>query len=326
MKIKLIRILIIIFILIFIFYSILWFFTAKNFKNFALNSLNVSRVIKDTNESNFSIKGYPFQFKLVLPKYNFNINPKTNLTLNHTYISSNIFNLKKLSIKSKSFSIYTYLNNFSTELRSINFETYIFLNQKNKIYKIIQKLLNPLLLFKIDGIDKAISVDSITNILYIRDNNLNLVFNAKNIGISDISKKTTNNSFYLDMNINEVYSFKFSDVQKTIEMKNKKIQFNNIIFNNKNISIESKGFLSIDDKMNLNGKLNLVSGQPMQIINYLYKKNILNFIQLNALKLIISNYEDTDRKINIPISFKSNLLYVGPIFITTLPSINKFLF
>ena len=327
MKFKLLIIFFIILIIAFVIYSITWITTAKKIKEAISNSPNLSFFFKENIEKKLSIKGYPFKFKIAIPASKFNLNSKTKLVFKEIYISSNIYNFKKLSMKSKNFSIYTYINNFPIELRSSDFKSYIFFNKQNKIYKIDQELDNSSLLFKIDGKDTNIKIIRINNLSYIQDNNLNININLSNIRLPSFLEETKNNFIHLDISISEISSLKFSNFHKNIQLKNKKILLNRFLLNNNIVNIESNGFLNSDDAMNLNGKLNLISDKPIEIINFLYGKNLINIIQFGALKLILNTLQDTaTKKINLPINFKYNNLYLGPVFITSLDSIKNILF
>ena len=218
-------------------------------------------------------------------------------------------------------------NNFPIELRSRDFKSSIFFNKQNKIYKIDQEVDNSSLLFKIDGIDTNIKIIRINNLSYIEDNNLKININLSNIRLPSFLEETKNNFIHLDISISEISSFKFFNFPQNIQLKNKKILLNKFLLKNNIINIESNGFLKSDNAMNLNGKLNLISDKPIQIINFLYDKNVINIIQFGALKLILNTLQDTaTEKIKLPINFKSNHLYLGPVFITSLASIKKFLF
>ena len=150
------------------------------------------------------------------------------------------------------------------------------------------------------------------------------------INLTDITipnHSIENNEINIDIGLNNIDISKLSKSYLSSWRENGIIQINNFRLKNNKININSRGSLNIDKDFYVNGKIYFTSHNPLGLVDYLYKRKIINLIQYKAIKLIFNiSPNSLKEKIEIPIYFRQKNIFIGPVFINEQKSVNKFLF
>ncbi|MBL42705.1 MAG: hypothetical protein CMM49_08620 [Rhodospirillaceae bacterium] len=309
-----------------ILYSIFWQILADRIRK-NINISNNTYSLKETNIQNpITVKGYPFRFIIKIPKYNINLKQKIKISITDMYISSNIFNYKKMKAKSNDIAITSTMKNQSVLINSKNYNSRILIDKKKELYIINHYIDNAKLLIKLNQKKINLNIKKLKLATITNNKNINLKIFSNHISVSNYNYYDID-SIFIDISINDFNSTIESQGDLKVWRRNGIINLNNFELENRILKLKSSGNLNIDKDLYLNGKFNFISDDPSILIKYLFDNNHINIFQYNAIKLILnfSTYKDKSN-INIPIYLKSKKIFIGPVPIYEMQPINEFLF